>query len=246
MLPVIMLTDNSHKDKVVNAKMLGVSEYILKAQFTLEKLLESVKRLLPGSAASIGGTANPTTNATAVPTRQTPIVKTPAPTTQPAAASTATAAPNGDRPKEPAATPPIAPSDMRAKVVAAIEAIDQTRTLGGEVAQVLAIANSPDGNLRDLVQVVRKDPVLSTRLLRLANSAFIASHRPPASTLEDAIKYVGVTGVGALAMSVGVFRTFRAVFSLLARFLRESDTVEFLPKGTPAWKPIHRRFETSY
>jgi hypothetical protein len=37
----------------------------------------------------------------------------------------------------------------------------------------------------------------------------------------------------------------RAIVSLLARKWLPSDTVAFLPKGTPAWKPIPRKFVTS-
>jgi two-component system chemotaxis response regulator CheY len=47
-LPVIMLTGTAQKDKVLAAKQFGAAEYLLKAEFSLGKLLERVQKWLPG------------------------------------------------------------------------------------------------------------------------------------------------------------------------------------------------------
>ena len=81
----------------------------------------------------------------------------------------------------------------------------QLKTLSGVVAQVIAAAASPKGNVTDLAQLISRDSMLSARVLQAANSAAYASGRPVVSTIPDAIRKVGCATVRNLAAATGVF-----------------------------------------
>jgi PleD family two-component response regulator len=49
-VPVLILTGNQQRASVVRALSLGVSGYLLKSQFTLENLVQHVRRLVPGAS----------------------------------------------------------------------------------------------------------------------------------------------------------------------------------------------------
>jgi HD-like signal output (HDOD) protein len=103
-----------------------------------------------------------------------------------------------------------APADLRSGVLQAIDAFAQTRSLGGVVSQVIAIANSPKGSLHDLAQIIERDPVLSARLLQLANSTAYSRHINAVATLDEAVRYIGTRAVRDLAMSAGILESFAA------------------------------------
>jgi HD-like signal output (HDOD) protein len=81
----------------------------------------------------------------------------------------------------------------------------QMKTLSGVVAQVIAAAASPKGNVTDLAQLISRDSMLSARVLQAANSAAYASGRPVVSTVPDAIRNVGCMAVRNLAAALGVY-----------------------------------------
>ncbi|MCE5200529.1 MAG: HDOD domain-containing protein [Armatimonadota bacterium] len=71
------------------------------------------------------------------------------------------------------------------------------------LARVIEVAQSPDDNLHELASVVLADPLLSERVLRLANSATFC-RREKAETINDAILVLGSGYVRNLAASVSV------------------------------------------
>jgi HD-like signal output (HDOD) protein len=113
------------------------------------------------------------------------------------------------------------------------------KTLPGAVAELLALVGSPRGTVADVAQSLKRDPVLSSRVLRAANSAAFASKRVRIANVEDAVKHIGLGGVRNLVTSVGVIDTYAsgpeaqnllptwqhslAVASLMERFTPETD-----------------------
>ena len=76
------------------------------------------------------------------------------------------------------------------------------------MAQVLSFTNSTHGDLSDLVALLKRDTVLAARVLHVANSAAFASNKPSISTIEEAVRNVGLNAVRNVAISVGVFESF--------------------------------------
>lgn len=91
------------------------------------------------------------------------------------------------------------------------------------VVQELIASLDDDGILiGDLAGKIAADPVLSARLLRLANSAYYHPPRPIGG-IEDALKMLGFSTVRTLVISAGLTSSFRPIPGLdLARFWRYS------------------------
>jgi len=106
---------------------------------------------------------------------------------------------------EPAAQPR---SLSREQTLERITACTQIKTLPGIVAEVMALVSSPRGDASDLATVLKRDPVLASRVLQVANSAAFASQKPRISTIEEAVRNIGVAGIRGIVMSVGIFESF--------------------------------------
>ncbi|RKD84049.1 EAL and HDOD domain-containing protein [Kushneria marisflavi] len=64
--------------------------------------------------------------------------------------------------------------------------------------KLLAELNAPDISMRDMAETVQRDPFLSVRLLRMANSAFAQQSRPVTS-LHGAVMALGLSRIRSLA-----------------------------------------------
>lgn len=65
--------------------------------------------------------------------------------------------------------------------------------------KILDLIRRPDSQLKDYAAIVRNDPALSGRLLKLANSAFFAQ-RKPVSNLDRACLLMGIDRLKAMAL----------------------------------------------
>jgi HD-like signal output (HDOD) protein len=68
-----------------------------------------------------------------------------------------------------------------------------------------AVLGKPDYALREVAQVVEKDPALCAKLLSLVNSSFFSLGRR-LSTVQDAISYIGTSMLKNLVMSLSLWR----------------------------------------
>ena len=74
------------------------------------------------------------------------------------------------------------------------------------LARIIQITNNPDSASEEVASVVMLDPALSTKVLRLANSAYHA-RRIKAETITEAVVTLGFTSVRNLAASASVVDT---------------------------------------
>ena len=65
--------------------------------------------------------------------------------------------------------------------------------------KILDLIRRPDSQLKDYATIVRNDPALSGRLLKLANSAFFAQ-RKPVTNLDRACLLMGIDRLKAMAL----------------------------------------------
>jgi HD-like signal output (HDOD) protein len=91
--------------------------------------------------------------------------------------------------------------NMRA-LIGSIEGLPVLPAVCRELNTVLA---RPDFSLRDVAQVVEKDPALCAKLLSLVNSSFFSLGRRIA-TVQDAISYIGTSMLKNLVMSLSLWR----------------------------------------
>jgi HD-like signal output (HDOD) protein len=73
--------------------------------------------------------------------------------------------------------------------------------------RLVELASDDRSSAKDLASLIEKDPALTVRLLRLANSPFFAFGQP-ASTLEQAIVKIGFQRLRIMALSLSLRDTF--------------------------------------
>ena len=181
--PVILLTGSSEKAQILDAGKMGVRDYLLKTRFALSDLLTRVQKYL-------GSDKEQSSSATT--SRET----------EKQAGPTATA----DRATEPQSTTSIPLT--RQQMIDRVEKCTQIKTLPGAVSELMALVNSARADVSDLASVLKRDPVLATRVLNLANSAAFASQKARIATIDEAVRNIGVTGVRGMVISVGIFESF--------------------------------------
>jgi HD-like signal output (HDOD) protein len=81
------------------------------------------------------------------------------------------------------------------------------RALSPVAVQLVELASDESSSAWDLAAIIEKDPSLTVRLMRLANSAFFQATQP-VSTLKQAIVRVGFHRLRIMALSLSLKETF--------------------------------------
>jgi putative nucleotidyltransferase with HDIG domain len=84
-----------------------------------------------------------------------------------------------------------------------IDAANRLEPLSASVARLAELVADTDVDIRDIVEVISYDPMLTASMLRAANSVTSASVRP-VTTVHDAVIRMGTGTVLALALSASV------------------------------------------
>jgi HD-like signal output (HDOD) protein len=88
-----------------------------------------------------------------------------------------------------------------------IESMDQLPSLPAIVARLIKVVSSPESSAEDAAAIIEKDPALTTKILRLANSAFYGIPRS-ISSVQSAIVVLGFNTIKSLALSASVMKIF--------------------------------------
>ena len=83
-------------------------------------------------------------------------------------------------------------------------------TIPRVVQQLIAALRDPDVDTRKISEALAQDPVLSAKVLRLANSAFFGGQRSMAS-IDAAIALIGIQALNRLIVACGVSSSFKAI-----------------------------------
>ncbi len=84
--------------------------------------------------------------------------------------------------------------------------LQELLTVDSTIAQLIELVNDPEVNFQKIVDVVEHDPVITTAILRLVNSAAFGLPRR-IETVAHAIKMLGLRQLRALVLSFSVMRT---------------------------------------
>jgi len=76
--------------------------------------------------------------------------------------------------------------------------------------RIRSLINQPDSDIEDYVEVVRCDPVLAARVVKVANSSFFGYSRKT-NSLEQAVSYIGVIQLHDVLLSILTIRSFAAI-----------------------------------
>jgi putative nucleotidyltransferase with HDIG domain len=83
--------------------------------------------------------------------------------------------------------------------------IDELPTLPIVLPKLLSLVESEKSNTSDIIDTISNDPALTSKILKVANSAYYGFQREIAS-LERAVVLLGFNMVRSLALSIGVIR----------------------------------------
>lgn len=208
-IPVIMLSGAEDRNDILRAGKLGIQGYVLKSRFSLTDLLNRVRTQLEPAkvpAHAVAGASGKMAEKAA------PVEK--------AAAAAALGRQRGDQGAAarklvagaPGLVPPVSRLDhempnllTRELCLQRTERALQGKTLSGVVAQVISLAASSRGDMAQLASLVSRDAMLSARILQAANSTGYRTARSVVSTIPDAIRQVGCSGVRNIAASLAIF-----------------------------------------
>src|SRR5690242_7037035 len=147
--PVILLTASGDKGHILQAAQLGVRDYVLKSRFVLSDLVARVQKYM------------------------TPPADQPKPVVAKAIASPASKEDGSQAIRNAAEAEGIAIL-TRGHMVQRLDRA-KMKTLPGAVADLMGLIGSPRGGVLDIAQALKRDPILSMRVLRVAISAAFAS-----------------------------------------------------------------------
>jgi diguanylate cyclase (GGDEF)-like protein len=91
-------------------------------------------------------------------------------------------------------------------------------------SEIIALARDPDIEMAKVAQAVGRDPAMTAKILRIANSAFYAQRRP-SQNLRQALVIIGLNAALTLALSFSLISSIRALRPLgidYPRFWRRS------------------------
>ena len=88
-----------------------------------------------------------------------------------------------------------------------IENIDHLPSLPSIVTRLIQVVNSPDTSAEDAAELIEKDPALTSKMIRLANSAFYGIPRS-ISSVSSAVVILGFNTIRSLVLSASVMKMF--------------------------------------
>lgn len=105
-------------------------------------------------------------------------------------------------------------------------------TLPTIIKELVEVLNNPWSSSKDLAKVISVDPILSSRLLRLVNSAYYGFHREIVD-IQQAISLVGFNTIRSFAFCMTIFDNFFEVHPRQA-FNKEQFWIHCLGTGMVA------------
>ena len=76
--------------------------------------------------------------------------------------------------------------------------------------EIISLARDPDIEMAKVAQAVGRDPAMTAKILRIANSAFYAQRRP-SQNLRQALVIIGLNAALTLALSFSLVSSMRAL-----------------------------------
>ncbi len=95
----------------------------------------------------------------------------------------------------------------REQLIAQLEEVDNLPTLPVIVQQIQSLLASPRSSMAQIATVIARDQAISTKVVRLINSAFYGLGQP-VSSIQQAIVLLGLTTVKNLVVGVSIVKTF--------------------------------------
>ena len=103
-------------------------------------------------------------------------------------------------------TPVMLPQDLEQRLKAQVDFPSPPQV----ATQIIALARDPDIEMAKVATAVGRDPAITAKILRIANSAFYAQRRP-SQNLRQALVIIGLNAALTLALSFSLVSSMRAM-----------------------------------
>jgi putative nucleotidyltransferase with HDIG domain len=116
------------------------------------------------------------------------------------------------------------------ELLSVLDKIDDIPTLPVIAAKLLKTVNNPDFSVKELAETINMDQAITTKLLRVSNSAFYAGNSEITS-VDNAIMRLGVNQVRSIIIGVSVIKSFDSFSQFdfnVENFWKHSLAVAFL------------------
>jgi HD-like signal output (HDOD) protein len=95
-------------------------------------------------------------------------------------------------------------------------------TIPAVVQKIMTALKDPNVDARKIGELLAKDPILSAKVLRLANSSFFGGQRSM-SSIDAAVSLIGIQALNRLIVACGVSSSFKAIPGIdMAVFWRDA------------------------
>jgi putative nucleotidyltransferase with HDIG domain len=88
-----------------------------------------------------------------------------------------------------------------------VEGIDKLPSMPALASKLVSVVNSPESSAEDAAKLIEKDPALTSKIIRLANSAFYGMPRT-ISSVSSAVVVLGFNTIRSVALSAAIFNMF--------------------------------------
>ena len=207
-LPVLVLTSMADKAQILRVIELGVSQCMLKRDFSIRGFQERLGRLAkvrarphtpedgrPSDPDADRPTAPTAPADPAGPSRLTPRaeVRLPLPSTEESVRKL------GE----------LKPIISRAELSERLRVVSELRALSPTVTNVLRVVSKPDSSIDAIVRAVRADHAIALKIVKIANSsAFVRGE--PVSSVEKAVVRIGTQSIRQAVTNIGIIEQFSA------------------------------------
>lgn len=103
---------------------------------------------------------------------------------------------------------PSTQSDLPAHVQQALARVTEVSSLPEITSRIVQVVENPDASAHDMHEIVKNDPALATKILKVVNSAFYGLPAQIAS-LDRAIVMLGLSAVKNIALAASMARMFK-------------------------------------
>jgi HD-like signal output (HDOD) protein len=100
----------------------------------------------------------------------------------------------------------MTPQDFEIRLKAQVDFPSPSRV----ATEIIALARDPDIEMAKVAQAIGRDPAMTAKILRIANSAFY-SQRRPSQNLRQALVIIGLNAALTLALSFSLVSSVRAL-----------------------------------
>lgn len=201
-LPVIIMTMRSDRQSIMQVARLGVSAYLLKDHFSLDRMLSAVRSAIDGDRRESRSGA-----AAAVPAipRQLPAAEP----EHPADGVSGTRSGTAESASVRQLLRSIEPIASRAEIMDRLAGVDELRGLSPAVSELLSLTASPSCTIDAVASAIGRDQGIALRIMRLANSTAY-SRGAAVDSVRRAVVQIGLRRIRLTILALGVVERFSA------------------------------------